>query len=465
MTRMRSTHNHCAQLLLSAGMILLGLTFPGSLRAADPNEPSFKPPRAVQTVANELVIKYRASPVPFEVSEGARADILSNRAETFTKEATRLSAEFPVEVVATYPAVGVQRLHVGADDAPDLIKARLVLDDAVEFVEPNYWVYAFRDGEEPKPNDPTWPVLWGIEKIRGPEAWTETTGSEEVVVAVIDTGVDYAHRDLKASMWRNPKEEPNEKDDDGNGLVDDLHGINLCPGEPNGDPLDAQGHGTHVAGTIAATGNNERDVVGVAWQARILAVKFLCRDGGGTTADAIRGIEYALAKGAQILNMSWGGPGRSRALEAAIREAERQGVLVVAAAGNEGSDNDKFPQYPSSYQVPNVLAVAATAPEDQLAAFSNWGKKSVHLAAPGVSILSTVPGNRLTFFNGTSMASPHVTGCAALLKARTPSLAGTEVKAALLSAGDPVPGLDGRLSSGRRLNCGRAVLRQQNPAP
>ena len=449
-------------LALLAVLGLLGVLSLGPLLAARPDEPSFKPHHEAEIVADEVMIKYRASPVPIEVGQSERSDILAAREQVFATEAVRISRDFPVEVVATYPTVGIQRFHISGGESVQTIMAKLEQDVAVELVEPNYRVYAFQgkpaqDKSAIEPNDLGWPALWGLKTIQGPVAWSEVTGSEQVIVAVIDTGIDYTHRDLAPNLWRNPQEQLNGKDDDGNGIVDDLYGINLCKGEPPGDPKDDLGHGTHVAGTIAAAGNKRHDVVGVAWQAKVMAVKFLCRDGGGTTADAIRGIEYALAKGAQVLNMSWGGPGRSRALEEAIKEADRQGVLVVAAAGNEGLDTDRNPQYPAGYPVPNMLSIAATDSNDRLAVFSNWGKQNVHLAAPGVSILSTIPGNRLTFFNGTSMAAPHVTGCAALLKARTPSLSGAELKAAILRSGDVVPSLDGRLSSGRRLNCGKAV--------
>jgi len=434
----------------------------GPLWAAKSDEPSFKPHHEAEIVPGEVLIKYRAAPMPIEAGRGARADILAARNQVFIAEATRISREVPVTLIATYPTVGIQRMQIAGGESVQAIMVKLDADAAVELVEPNYKVYLFQekaisDVPAAEPNDLTWPVLWGLKSIQGPVAWSRTTGSDQVIVAVMDSGLDYTHRDLAANTWRNLQEEPNGKDDDGNGIVDDLHGISLCKGEPAGDPRDDLGHGTHVAGTIAAVGNNRHDVAGVAWRAKLMGVKFLCRDGSGTTADAIRGIEYALAKGAHIINMSWGGPGRSRALEETIKEAGRQGVLIVAAAGNEGLDMDQYPQYPAGFQEANVLAVAATDSSDRMAPFSNWGKQLVHLAAPGVSILSTVPGNKLTFYNGTSMAAPYAAGCAALLKAQNSSLRGPELKEALLSAGDPVAGLDGRVSSGRRLNCGNAV--------
>ena len=444
--------------LLGGTLFLLG-----PLWAGRADQPSFKPHHEVEIVADEVLVKYRSAPVPIEAGRGGRTDILAARELSLTAEANRISRDIPVTLVANYPIAGVQRLHVGGGASVQNVMARLETDAAVELVEPNYRVYAYQTQPAADPNDLAWPVLWGLKQVQGPVAWRHSTGSEQVVVAIMDSGVDYTHRDLAANVWTNPKEQPNGKDDDGNGIIDDIHGINLCKGQAAGDPSDDLGHGTHVAGTIAGLGNNRHDVTGVAWRAKVMAVKFLCRDASGTTADAIRGIEYALANGAHIINMSWGGPGRSRALEETIKQADRQGVLVVAAVGNEGLDIDQYPQYPSRFQVANVIAVAATDPSDRLAPFSNWGKQFVHLGAPGVSILSTLPGNKLTFYNGTSMAAPFVTGCAALIKARNPAMKGTELKAALMQSGDPVAGLDGRISSGRRLNCGKAVQRSLAP--
>ena len=453
--------------VLWVGVGLVGMLAGQSLFAARPDQPSFKPHHDVEIVPGEVLVKYRTGPMPIEAGLGRRTDILAAREQVFTAEAKRLSREVPVTLIATYPTVGIQRLQIEGRESVEAIMVKLEGDGAVERAEPNYKVYPFQDktGQNMpavEPDDLSWPVLWGLKQIQGPAAWSRTTGSDQVIVAVMDSGLDYTHRDLAANTWRNPKEEPNGKDDDGNGIVDDLHGINLCKGEPAGDPRDDLGHGTHIAGTIAALGNNRHDVTGVAWQAKVMAIKFLCREESGTTADAIRGIEYALAKGAHIINMSWGGPGRSQSLEETMKEAERAGVLVVAAAGNEGIDMDRYRQYPAGFQLSNVLAVAATDSNDHLAAFSNWGK-GLHLAAPGVSILSTVPGNRLAFFNGTSMAAPYVAGCAALLKARSPSLRGPELKEALVSSGDPVAALEGKLQSGRRLNCGKALREAGRP--
>src|SRR5690606_1467341 len=222
------------------------------------------------------------------------------------------------------------------------------------------------------------------------------------------------HPDLAANMWTNTGEVPgNGIDDDGNGVADDVHGANFVPTVATGDPMDDNGHGTHVAGTIGAVTNNHLGVAGVNWETRIMALKFLSASGSGTTAGAIRAIEYAIANGANIMNNSWGGGGFSRALEDAIREAHDAGILFVAAAGNSSQNNDTNPFYPASYDVPNVMSVMATDQDDDKAGCSHFGLASVGLGAPGVGILSTTPGGSFDSFNGTSMASPHVAGAAA----------------------------------------------------
>ena len=230
------------------------------------------------------------------------------------------------------------------------------------------------------PNDPSYGEQWSLAKIHAPEAWDTCHGGNEVVVAVIDTGVDYNHRDLQGNLWVNEAELNGVPgvDDDGNGYVDDIHGYNFAYN--NSDPIDDHGHGTHVTGIVAAAGNNDLDVAGVCWNARIMAIKILGADGDGTAADAVPAIYYAVANGADIISGSWGGQESSDALKEAIAYANRQGVIVVAAAGNEGSD---APYYPAAY--PEVLSVAATDSSDHRWYLSNYGDW-VDIAAPGRDI-------------------------------------------------------------------------------
>jgi len=307
------------------------------------------------------------------------------------------------------------------------------------------------------PNDASYSSTYGMNQIDAPEAWDKTTGSDSVVVGVIDTGVDYTHPDLAGNIWTNPGEiAGNGIDDDNNGFVDDVHGFDFVNND--GDPMDDNHHGTHVAGTIAAQGNNARGVSGVAWNTSIMALKFLSASGAGYTSDAVRAINYATMMRTQydvnirVLNNSWGGGGFSGSLEAAIQASEQADILFVAAAGNDGTNNDASPHYPSNYNVSNVISVAATDQNDNLASFSNYGASTVDIAAPGVGIYSTIAGGYYASFSGTSMAAPHVAGAAALAFAYDPDATAAEVKDAILGGGDLISGLGGKVSTGMRLN-------------
>jgi len=337
---------------------------------------------------------------------------------------------------------------------------------AVLFAEPDYMVKA-----DIVPNDPLFANLWGLHNtgqtggsedadIDAPEVWDITTGSPNVVVAVLDTGVDYNHEDLSANMWTNPGEVPaNGIDDDGNGYVDDVFGINAI--EETGDPLDDQGHGTHVSGTIAAVGNNGIGIVGVCWQAKIMALKFLDDEGIGYISNSILCIEYALAKGVKILNNSWGGDGYSDSLKDAIKACEDADVLFLAAAGNDGRNTDITPHFPSAFENPNILSVAAANNNDDLASFSNFGKTSVDVAAPGTSIQSTTPNNNYGYMNGSSMATPHVSGLAALLKSQDPSLSWQDIKTRILNRVDKNVSLLPTILTGGRINAHKVFLSEQ----
>lgn len=322
------------------------------------------------------------------------------------------------------------------------------------------------------PNDPSYSSTYGMKNIDAPEAWDKTTGSDSVVVGIIDTGVDYTHPDLVGNIWTNPGEiAGNGIDDDNNGFIDDVHGFDFVNND--GDPMDDNHHGTHVAGTIAAQGNNARGVTGVAWNTSIMALKFLSASGSGYTSDAIRAINYATMMRSQygvnirVLNNSWGGGGYSASLDSAIRASEAADILFVAAAGNDGTNNDVNPHYPSSYDVNNVITVAATDRNDNLASFSNYGASSVDIAAPGVGIYSTIAGGYYASFSGTSMAAPHVTGVAALAFAYDPDATAAEVKDAILAGGDWISGLGGKVMTGMRLNAAGtlAQLTPENAIP
>jgi subtilisin family serine protease len=307
------------------------------------------------------------------------------------------------------------------------------------------------------PNDPKLNQLWGMNKIDAPDAWNISTGSKNVVVAVIDTGVDYTDTDLAANIWTNPGESAgNGLDNDGNGFVNDVHGYDFANNDAN--PMDDNGHGTHVAGTIAAVGDNGQGVAGVNWSVSIMPLKFLDSQGAGYLSDAIRAVNYATMErtrygvNVRVMNNSWGGGEFSAAMQTAIQAANQAGILFVAAAGNNGANNDAAAQFPANYDSPNVISVAATDQNDQLASFSNYGATTVDIAAPGVSIYSTIPGNKFAMYSGTSMATPFVSGVAALAWSIDPNATVAEVRNAILGGADPLPGLSGKVASGGRLD-------------
>lgn len=330
----------------------------------------------------------------------------------------------------------------------DQALAELGKDPRVAYAEPNYLLHEFA-----RPDDLN-EQLYGLHKISAPAAWEITHGSREKspVVAVMDSGVDYHHCDLAANIWTNPGEIPgNGIDDDGNGVIDDLHGFNAAA--KSGDPMDDSSHGTHVLGTIGAVGNNGQGVVGVNWEANLMPVKFLAQ-GYGDTADAIEGILYATKMGARITSNSWGGINYSQALCDTLAASP---ALHICAAGNDGFNNDVRAVYPAGYNIPNLVAVAATDAEGRLAKFSNFGLDSVHVAAPGDKIYSTLPGNQYGVKSGTSMATPHVSGVAALIAGEYPDISNQQLKDRLLFAVDRSPELQGKVFSGGHLNAAKAV--------
>ena len=341
---------------------------------------------------------------------------------------------------------------------------RLLRNPAVDFVEPNYVLRASRI-----PNDRSFGDQWGLRNlghfdgkagadISATAAWDVTTATN-AIVAVVDTGVSYAHPDLIGNAWRNPGDPPNGKDDDSDGFGDNVFGADFYSNDSN--PDDDGGHGTHVAGIIGGQGNNAVGVTGVSWDVNVMALKFLDENGEGNTADAANAIDYAVAHGARIVNASWGGPSFSQALYGSIRRAGERGTLVVAAAGNEGVNAESNPDYPAAFDLPNIVSVAATDRSDRLLDFSNYGSKSVDLGAPGDDITSTVPvltdPTGYASFSGTSMAAPFVSGAAALYLSKFPQASVDQIKAALLQSVDKLPTLAGKTVSGGRLNVARAL--------
>ncbi len=315
----------------------------------------------------------------------------------------------------------------------------------VAYAEPDYVRHFSK-----VPNDLQYGDLWGMPKVSAPLAWDITTGSKDVVVAVIDTGMDMDHPDLLSNLWDNPSEVPGDHlDNDGNGYVDDINGWDFVSEDE--DPDDADGHGTHCAGTVGAVGNNANQVVGVCWDVSLMPLRIGTSE-GIFDSDIVDGIRYAARNGAKVLSNSYGGEGFSQTVYDAVAFANDQGAIFVAAAGNDSSDNDLLPQYPASYDLPNVISVAASSDNDQLASFSNYGATSVDLAAAGVDILSTYLNGQTESLQGTSMACPQVAGALGLLVSVDSSVTPAEAKQLVMASVDPVASLSGKVVTGGRLN-------------
>ncbi len=350
---------------------------------------------------------------------------------------------------------------INLDDPTSYSKNREILSDAL--LRENY-------PNSNKPNDPMFSEQWALDNsgqsggktkadISALLAWVKTQGSSDVVVAVLDTGVAYTHKDLAANMWLRPDNVPQYKDDE-LGTLNDLYGFNAA--DNLSDPMDDNGHGTHCAGIVGAEGDNDEGIAGINWKVEIMPLKFMGRGGFGTTKDAIEAINYAIDRkrngvNVRVISASWGSTMYSKALEDTIRAAGEEGILFVAAAGNNSTDNDKRAHYPSNYDLPNVISVAATDKLDNLASFSNFGAKTVHIAAPGREILSTWLGDDYREASGTSMATPYVSGIAGLILASEPKLSVEKLRERVLKSVDKIPALDGKVESGGRINAAKAL--------
>lgn len=356
------------------------------------------------------------------------------------------------------------------------------MTDLVEYAEPNFKIELDPESAKPVnalskisedsnlPNDPMFNEQWALSNtgqnggkenadLSAIKAWEKSKGSSNVVIAVLDTGVDYTHPDLVTNMWFRPDNIPQYKDDE-LGTFNDVRGFDAADNQS--DPMDDNGHGTHCAGIIGAEGNNDEGIAGINWNVQIMPLKFLGKGGFGSVKDAIESINYAIDRkrngvNIRIISASWGSTQYSKALEDAIRAAGEADILFVAAAGNSSTDNDKQPHYPSNYNLPNVISVAALDRNDQLASFSNYGVKTVHIAAPGREIVSTWLGDDYREASGTSMATPYVSGTAALILANNNDLSVEELRAKLLKSVDKIDSLNGKVETGGRLNAAKAL--------
>jgi subtilisin family serine protease len=374
-------------------------------------------------------------------------DILVHLRPAFSKSATFSLTGNEVGAPSTL-ASGLWKIELNAGETVADALATFRLDPRVDYAQPDYRIQV-----QTTPNDPyfTSGKDWGLNEIGAPAAWSHTTGSSNVVVAIIDTGIDYTHPDLAANVWTNHGNLATD------GIGNDLHGANFTSlTTTTGNVLDDNGHGSHVAGIIGAVGNNGIGTTGVAWHVQLMALKFLDANGSGYTSGAVRAIDYAISHGASIINASWGGSGYDQALADAIGRARQAGIIFVAAAGNNASNDDTTGFYPADYNSDNVVTVAASTSSDQPASFTNYGPHSVDLYAPGVGIWSTVPHGQYASYSGTSMATPFVTGALALLKVEHPDWNYHQLISRLKATVDKLPQF-GNVAWGGRLDLAAAL--------
>ncbi len=463
---------HDAHLRLLIHLLLAGFLLSGFAVGAYADESSalddLKSQSSAPYVPGEVIVKYKDGTVAALAAEGTGPVALK---------------ALGAEVATDFSAEGLDNLQALDITGPISVKeaiAELENSPYVAYAEPNYIISLSLPETDPAgsdeagdfsaltfPNDPKFADQWGLSNtgqtggvsgadIKALKGWEIAKGSDTIVVAVLDTGVDYTHPDLAGNIWVNPGEIPNNGiDDDGNGYVDDVYGYDFINND--NDPMDDNGHGTHCAGIIGAIGNNGIGVAGVTWKVKIMPLKFLRADGTGDTAASLNAIAYARRMGADIISCSWGGKAKSQALGDAIASTN---ALFPCAAGNEGSDNDKTPHYPSGFDLPQIISVAASDAKDGIPAFSNYGATKVDVAAPGDWIMSTYPtslGHQYVKMKGTSMATPYVSGLAALLLAKEPSLTPAKLKARIMDTVDKLPAFAGKTVSGGRINVYKAL--------
>jgi YD repeat-containing protein len=391
----------------------------------------------------ELLIRFRES-----ASEQDRQTAVESRG---ARRGKRLRGEPYMEKLVLEPRQDVEALT-----------EQLRQDAAVEFVEPNFIITK----AQAVPDDAQFGQQWALRNegqsggaagadINAIAAWQSTTGKPTTVIAVIDSGIDFSHPDLNGNQWTNPTERVNKHDDDRNGYVNDLHGWDWV--KDTGEVRDEQGHGTAVAGVIAAQGNNQTGISGVMWRASLMSLRVLDASGTGDVASAVEAIDYAVAMGAQIINCSWGTSEPSQALRDAIHRAAGRGIVVVASAGNDGRDLDSVGYYPAAFDLPNLISVAATDSQDHLAGWSNRGATRVSVAAPGVDVLTTRMGGGYQTLSGSSLAAPFVSGIAGLVKTQRPFLKANATREAILSNVRSSAELSGKVSSGGIVNAGGAL--------
>ncbi len=415
-------------------------------------------------VPGELVVKFR----DVGSSRAGNLRVMSTLSSRFGAEAIQ-----SIQPLATDPSLAVVKLQ---DDGL-AVSALNVLqgEPSVVYAEPNYIYHTMvTETAQGTPNDVQFAKQWSMLNTGQKDGAGKTgipgidinilplwqrgiVGSRDIIVAVIDTGIQWDHPDLRDNLYTNPREiAGNRKDDDGNGYIDDIHGWNFPKNSANSN--DDNGHGTHCAGVIGAAGNNRIGVSGVNWKVSLMPVKFLGSSGNGTLVDGVNAINYARKMKVNVMSNSWGGVGFSQAIFDAVKAASDEGILFVAAAGNNGADNDgDKPVYPGSFDLPNIVSVAAVDNKNKLASFSNYGATKVHVAAPGVNIVSTYKKSSYKSLSGTSMAAPHVAGIAALMLSRYPNWTAEEVKSRLIKTSSQSSDLGAKSASHGRVDATAAL--------
>jgi len=452
--------------LLAAG--LLGFRYSAATPQGLASEPEYVP--------NEVLVKFKPLTLEaavIQVIESIQGQIVGRHGSIVSaglwaenrSEYRSFLSDPDLFLVKVPPALGTKRAIT-----------ELLSDVHVEFAEKNFIYKAALT-----PDDTYYSLQWGLHNtgyaqsggtadadIDAPEAWEEFTGSDDITIAVIDTGIDFAHVDLEPNIWTNAGEtgggkETDGVDNDGNGYIDDWHGWDFV--NDDNDPTDDRYiyfHGTHVSGIAGARGNNSSGIAGVCWYAKLMPLKLLDSGGNGSTSDAISAIDYAVSVGVQVINASWGGTGASSSLIQAIERAKASGILFVAAAGNTSPplNINTDPHYPASYDIDNIISVLATTSSDTLASYSNYGSYAVDLGAPGgtdltqnnYNIFSDKPGQQYQHLAGTSMATPFVSGAAALVLGQRPTIDWWQAKTMILKSIDTLASLQGKARTSGRLN-------------
>jgi thermitase len=434
---------------------------------------------AVLSTSAFAKMSYEAPSVPGEIVVKVRPGFLPKKSllgADVTRELKTKSGQFLVLKTNNKSSVGLINELKGLSE--------------VIYAEPNY-IYEAVGFKSPlelllTPQDSLYENLWGMNNtgsnepdrtgvrsskmgvpgadIEAEKAWGITRGSKKVVIAVIDSGIDHNHPDLRNNIWTNPNEIPdNGIDDDNNGYVDDIHGWNAAG--KNGNTSDGTAHGTHCAGTIGAEHDNGIGVSGVMNEVSLMAVKFITDNGKGSLSDAIAAIDYATRMNVDVMSNSWGSGSYSQALKDTITTAKNHGIVFVAAAGNEGTNNDFKSSYPGNYKVDNVISVASHTAQDSLSSFSCFGRRTVHVVAPGSNILSTTPNGEYKVFSGTSMATPHVSGVVGLLLSRTGRLPVLEVRNRLMATTVPLAQYRKKTISGGRISVYNLLTDTRLPHP